>query len=594
MAQALADEIPVHSTPAWRPRQFLALTLLALAASWLLRAVILLRGSNDGATLAAVGEVAAGSGPWAGISPLQWLLSQVAGGLAPLEYWPLALCLLTLWLGYGAAAWLAARALTATPGTRLALLIWLVFSPMAVPGLAVWPVGVSASGLAIGALLATYGAARLLDGLRVRAAVAIVAGTVLALASTGGSLADPGILVAPWVVVIVGLPGLIGRPAPDSRRVVAIAIGAAIVPAALYATWSIITHGPPGALPRDLGSPARFVGESLGSGALPALAGGPLAWEPGTLGWPSADAGGLVTFLGIQVALAGLASCILLTRRGLAPAMIGATFAVMSVLLFAITRPPAQAGAGSDMLGVSLVPVVLAPFLIAALSSAPEWRRPEWSTPARRAIAAFAVIDAFIALSAMTTIAWSDARIPYAGEAYVTAAAASLAQASRDSPVLPQVVPPQVVDPRYAPSNSSDIVFAPARERPAFATWATTLRALDDVGMLRSAVLEGVDVSVACSTWTPRISLPQPLPEFTYVLAISLPTGFTDGFTVQLGDGPATAVPPDIGTPTVYVQVTGSGSSVALTSLGDQPVCPQALRIGQVRPLTPAESEAPA
>lgn len=594
MAQVLPDAVPVHAPAFWRPRQLLALTIVALVASWLLRAVILLRGSNDAASLASIGEVAAGGTPGTGISPLEWLLSQVARLLGPLEYWPLALCLLVLWVGYGVAAWLASRALASSPGTRLAVVVWLVFSPMVLPGLAVWPVGVSAAGVATGALIATYGAGRLLDGRVARGLSAVLAGTLVGLVSAGGSVGDPGILAGLWAAVIVGFPQVIGRASRAAHRLTAVAMTAALLPVALYAGWSLLAHGLPQALPRDLGYPARFLGESLGSGALPALAGGPLAWEPGAPDWPSADASGLVTFLGIQVALAGLASCILLTRRGLVPIAISVIFAVTSVLLFAISRSPAQAGGGSSMLGLGLAPVFLALFLVAAVRRIPQEWRAGGLTPARSAIAAVLTIDAFIALSVMTAVAWSDARIPYAGQAYVTAAAASLAQAPRDSPVLPQVVPPRVVDPRFAPSNRSDIVFAPARDRPAFAMWATTLRALDDEGVLRPGILEGVDVSVACSTWSPQISLRQPLPEFTYVLALVLPGGSQGGMTVRLGQGPPTTVPAGLAGPTIYAMVTGSGSTLAITSLGDAPVCPQGLRIGQVRPLTPPQSGGPA
>ena len=176
-------------------------------------------------------------------------------------------------------------------------------------------------------------------------------------------------------------------------------------------------------------------------------------------------------------------------------------------------------------------------------------------------------IDVFLALSVLSALAWSDARGIYAGTEYIREAKAALAVADRDAPLLPQVLPPQVADPRLAPLNRTDIVFAPLPDRPDFATWTTDLRAFDGKGTLQPASLEGIDVSVACTSWAPGITLAQELPEFTYVVSIQLPAPSPAGFVVQLGQGPPATVPAGVGAATVYTQVSGSGS-VLLAAAG--------------------------
>lgn len=585
---------PTRAAGPWSPRQFQALTGLALAAAIFLRALVLLRGELSGEVLAAVGAVYLGD-PDAPSSPIERLLTFVALALGPMDYWPIALALLVLWIGYCAAAWLACRALTPSPGIRLVLVVLAVFTPMAVPGMTAWPMGVQATSLAIGALLVIDGAARLHRSGRVRAAWTVTVGSAVAMAGSPSPLWAPAFLVLAWAIVLVCAPATAGIRQSASgphRPPLGVCLGVLAPPVLLALAWVLGTRTVPwGPLPRDLGPIAGFVGEALGAGGLPALAGGPLAWTTGTQDWPAAQPSAWLVLLAAQVLLAGVVSSAFLASGRLSPWAIGVVFSVLSVTLFALSTPPVLSGTGAQLLGVSAIPAFL---LVAASTSLHGVRIAEWAPGLRSGasgLLAFIVVDAFIALSVMTTIAWSDARGRYAGEDFISQATSDLSSADPAVPILGQVVSPEVVDPRLAPLNRSDVILAPTRPRPAFAAWTTELRAFDESGSLRPARLQGLPLVVECTSWTPALTLSQALPEFTYVLSIVLDEPSQDGFAVQLGNGPQAVVPPGIDSTTLYVQVTGSGSSVGVTPLGDDPLCPRSVTIGQVQPLSPGSSD---
>lgn len=594
----------------WTPRQLRALTALALAGAIVVRAILLLRGGTTAESLTSVGAIAAGVSPLAA-SPLERGLTAAAVAVGPMEYWPLAAGLLVLWTAYCGAAWLACRSLSRKPGARLTLLLLVVFSPMTVPGLSIWPIGVQGTALAIGVLLVIHGASSLLRRGQLRSSWTISAGTLVALAGSPAGPWSPALLVPLWAIVLVLLPGpsglrgrdlggegMVGEGMVERSIPTGTALASLALPVLLTAAWTGATaESPVSALPRDLGPMAGFVGAAVGSGAVPSLVGGPAAWETSPT-WPAAAAPGIVAFLGLQVVLAALFACAVLARRGLAPWGIGVGFAVLSVAFFALSTDPVLAGSGAQMLSLFAVPAFLLVACAASLATTPlatslaTKSHPEevrWFGGSTPAVVTFVAIDVFLALSVMSALAWSDARGIYAGTEYIREAKAALAVADRNAPLLPQVLPPQVADPRLAPLNRTDIVFAPLPDRPDFATWTTDLRAFDGKGTLQPASLEGIDVSVACTSWAPGITLAQELPEFTYVVSIQLPAPSPAGFVVQLGQGPPATVPAGVGAATVYTQVSGSGSVLSLASLGNQPLCPTALRIGQVQPLLPED-----
>lgn len=592
MTHVLADSAPRAVDSAWRPRQLHGLTITVLVAAVLVRAFVLLRGELDEGGLVSLGAIAAGSTPGQGTSVLEWALGRSAIAAAPMEYWPLGTLMLVLWVAYCTASWMAVRALAASQGTRLVLLTLLLFSPMALPGLSVWPMGVTSASLAVGVLLATYGAATYTRSSRARGLVALAGATVIALLGADGALVSTAIVVPAWAIALLWTPGLVtsspGRgTAPAWGR--AWSGGAVLGPLAVYAVWSVWSGGAPGVtIPRDLGRVAGFLGESLGAGALPALAGGPLVWSAGASPSPAASAPFVVALMGTQVVLAGVAATTLLTGKGLRPWALSLGFVAALLTLLPLTLPAHTLGSGTQMLGLAAAPAGL---LVAAWAAGERGPAVLPLTTGRRALIAVVAVDAFIALSLVSTLAWSDTRGPYQGKAYVASSLMSLAEAPRDVPLLPQVVPPEVVDFAYAPLNRTDIVFAPSAERPEFGAWTTTLTGLDSEGALRPAVIDGISIPVACDTWAPQLSIGQSLPAFDYVVAIGRAEGDLSGFTVQLGDGPATVIPAGIEGRTVYAMVSGSGNTVSIESLGDRMVCPTALRIGQVRVLSPERQE---
>jgi hypothetical protein len=588
MTHVLADGAPASLDSAWRPRQLRGLTITVLVAALLVRAFVLYRGQLEDGGLASLGAIAAGASPGGDASVLEWALGRFSIALAPMEYWPLGTFLLLLWGAYCAASWLAVRALATSPATRLALLALLLFSPMTLPGLSAWPIGVTSASLAVGVLLATYGAATYARSSRARGLVALVGATLIAVLGADAGLVSPAIVVPAWAIALLWIPGLVtqspGRGTTPLSRLVWSG-GAALTPLVVYVGWTALGVGVPGVtIPRDLGRVAGFVGESLGAGVLPALAGGPVFWSAGPTTWPAASAPFVVSLLGTQVLLAGVIATTLLTGRGLRPWALALGFTAALLTLLPLALPDRTIGTGPQMLGLAAVPAVL---LVAAWAAGERAPTGLPLTSGQRALISVMAIDAFIALSLVSTLAWSDAREPYRGNAYVASSLISLAEAPRDVPLLPQVVPTDVVDFAYAPLNRTDIVFAPAANRPEFGTWTTRLAGLDPQGALRPAVIDGISIPVACDAWAPQVPIGQSLPAFDYVLAIGKADGDLSGFTVRLGDGPATVIPAGIEATTVYAMVSGSGSTITIASLGDQTVCPTALRIGQVRVLSP-------
>jgi len=576
-------------TSGWSPAQALVLTVVVLLGSVFLRSLILLRGQSTSDSLVAVGALAAGADSDRGVPPLEWMLSSWASGLAPMEYWPLGVSLVALWICYCGAAWLAVRAVAKSASTRLALLVFLVFSPMTVPGLSVWPAGVLSAAIAIGIMLTTYGAARVTDWPRIRSLVALAGGTAIALLGADGDLVSPAMIVPAWAIALLAISARQARGLPPIRPFAwAWAAGAVLLPVAAYAVGAVAGGNLRGVtIPRDLGAIAAYVGESLGAGALPALAGGPLTWSMGIAASPVATPPAVVTFIGVQVLLAGVASTVILTGRGLMPWAVALGFVAALLILIPLSLPATATGTGAQMLGLAAAPALLLLGAAAATAQEVPGRSIRDLSPRTRALVAFVAVDAFIATSMVSALAWSEARATYPGRDYVASALASLAEAPRDTTLLPQVVPSEVANFAYAPLNRTDIIFAPAVNRPRFAPWTTRLMGLDDEGTLRPAVVDGISVPVTCEAWAPDLTVGQSLPDFTYVMAIGRPEGDLAGFSVRLGDGPSTVVPAGLQAQTVYVMVSGAGNAITIAPLGAEPVCPTALRIGQIRVLSP-------
>jgi hypothetical protein len=581
---ALAPTAPsrLAAPKAWSRGQRRLLALVLIGTTALLRAWILLGGGFNGDSLVAVGSVALGVPSPQVASAASDLFTHAGLALDPGAYWPLALSLLILWLIYTVAVVLLVREVAGSPGRRLALLTFLLVAPLTLSGTSTWPLGVQWTTLAIGVVLVTYGAARFLTTGRIRDSWSMALGTVVALAGAPGPLWSAALLVPLWGVALLlmrpdaWLRFPAGGGGPSTRNA---AIASAFM-VALAGVW-IAMHGqmPFGPLPRDLGRVAGYLGDSLGSG-LSAVIGGPLAWGAPGPTWPTADAPVWATVLAIQILLLALASSLLITRRGLGLWGLGTAFIALAIVFASLATPVHILGLGSQLLALAAAPAMLVPAILSAtLSPAITWPK-RWPSGSTWLIG-FVAIDVLIAASVVSTIAWADSRPRYPGQDYVAAATASLSTATLDVTVLPQVVPPSVADPAWAPLNRTDVILTPFADRPVFAPWTSALQAFDEEGTLRPARLAGITVRPTCTSWAPEIILDQPLPEFTYVVALNLAEPARRGLSVSLGDGEAVVVPADDARTRIFVQVTGEGAMINVTPLGDAPVCPTFARIGQ-------------
>jgi len=592
--------------PFWSPRQVRALTATALLAAVLVRAWLLLGQSIGGDSLVLVGSIAAGeAGP--DRSLLELAGAHLALALAPLDFWPLALVLLALWVAYCGTAWMAACELLQPGARRLALLLLLIYSPLTIPGLSTWPIGAEQSAFAVGSLLVVVGAARLHRSGRTVDAWLLPAGVLVAMAGSSSVAWGLAWITGAWAVALVWIPHMgSGDTRLRVRRALATS-GLAVLP---LVAWALLSSSwPVAALPRDLGAVAAFVGQSIGSGLVPGLAGGPVAWSGDLSVAPTAAAPAWVVAAGIQVLLIGMATTLFLTGRGLLPWGVGLFATGLALFVTAMGTSPLVAGAGGQLLGLAAAPALLAPAAAACLAAVPRPARgatpsrggahphqdtslPSWLDARTRAVIGVIAVDAFLAISAMTTIGWSDARATYPGEDYVANARAALASAPREVPVLPQIVPPNVVNPAYAPLNRTDVIFAPVDDRPAFADWTPALQVFDSEGSLRPARVAGIPVPVTCTDTGLLVGELPRLPNFGYVIEIVLAAPDLDGFAVTLGDGEPVAVPPDPSRTRVFVQVVGGGDTLEVSSLGAGRLCADSLRIGQAEPIDAPAPEA--
>lgn len=583
--------------PLWSPRQLRALTAIAVGGAALVRAWILLSGSVSAESLTLVGGVASGS-PVPGTSALERAAASVALATEPLEFWPLACVLLALWLAYSGAALATCWAITASGATRLTLLVLLLYAPFSVPGMSTWPAGAEQTTFAIGCLLLILGAARLHHGSSLAHAWPLYVGVPVAMLG-----ASPGAwrlvwVAAAWGVFLAWWPGvsgpadISGSPEPAGLRLRRGLLSSALLLAPAIA-WSLaFSSAPVASLPRDLGGAAAFVGESVGSGLLPGLAGGPVSWLSGIPLAPSADAPLWVTVVGAQVLLLGLVSALFLTRRGLLAWGAGLLATGIALAFFALGQPAVVAGTGAELLGLAAAPSLLLPAAAASLAAIPDGSAGLAVPPRARALAGVVAVDIFLAVSAVTTFAWNDARVAFPGEAYLDNARVALMSASPEIPLLPQVVPPAIVNAAYAPLNRTDVVFAPLAHRPAFADWTPLLQVLDEQGDLRPATVEGINVPVTCTDWAPAVGALPDLAAFGYVVEVALAQPDNGGFTIRLGDGEPVVVPPDPTRTRVFAQVVGGGNTLELTPLGADPLCVASVRIGQVQPVADGLGEA--
>lgn len=566
---------------AWPTRQVRLLVVLLAIGAVLVRGWAILGGELDGRTLASLGSAYAGAGISAGVSPLESLMSGVISHLAPLAYWPVALVLLALWIAYVALAARASRTLLGDRPSALVLLALLCLSPMSLPGSTTWPTAVGQLCLAMGCVLVLDGAARWGRRESLPGAASIVLGVVVALAGAAPLTWAPGLLVALWATVLVLDPALTVAPPserPGWRHRLPLALAVVCLPVAwcaLLLTW------PVGPLPRDLGGVATYVGEAIASGILPSLAGGPVGWTspwPGVL-WAAPPL--WLVLIGLQVVVIGVAATVMLRGRPLRSWVIGIGFSIAALSLWALGSAQSPAATGRELLGATAVAAFLALPASQALGQPQRPLAPIPRSPQAWRITAILCLDAAIAMSVVTTVAWSDERPSYPGRTWVATAQQSLADAPRDAALLPQVLPPQVVDPTLAPDNRSDVVFAPLAARPPFASWTTRLRVFDDSGSLVPADIDGIDLAVpACEGSAVTIPMSTPLPEFAYIAAVTLTRAPSEGFRVRLGDSTPVAVGA-AGPGTIFVQLTGAGSTVQVDGVGAGDLCVASVRLGQ-------------
>jgi hypothetical protein len=179
--------------------------------------------------------------------------------------------------------------------------------------------------------------------------------------------------------------------------------------------------------------------------------------------------------------------------------------------------------------------------------------------------------------------------------AYVAAARASLADAADGPTLVDQAVPARMVSPLRFPYNQASWALAPLEPRPEWANPTTLLRVLDDAGVLRPALVEGVGAQpgpVAGCGWIVRgqadIWLQSSVVEFSHLVRVGyLSTG--DG-TASIGfaGGTAKTFAVTKGLGEVVVRLGGGGSVLQITELSPGvTLCTDDVRVGRAKVVTP-------
>lgn len=585
MGEAAAES---HAPSLWDARIIRRLALVLLVGATLVRAWAILGGRADGSSLASVGAAITGGELGRRVSPLEWLTVAVVSGWDPLAFWPLGVVLIAVWVAYVAAAVWTVTALVGPRPGGLVLLALLCATPMTVPANAAWPDGIAQMTAATGALLVLGGVVRLRAGATLVGGAAVLGGVAVAMAGAAPLPWAPALVVAAWAVALLLAPSRMWvapksweRPWPLRVGLVGVVTAIPIVWCAALASW------PVSSLPRDLGGLATYVGETVATGVIPGMVGGPVDW---TQPWPEAlwaDPPIWVTILGIQVLVAAVAATVVLAGRGIVAWVIGAAAAAMAIAFTAASSPFNPGLTGRELVGSATAAAFLA-LPIGIILAAP--RRdlpPVLGSPRTRWFVSVIAVDLALAASVLTTVSWSEQRPAYAGQEWLDSARESLALAPRGLALLPQVVPPDVVDPALAPSNRTDVIFAPLDARPPFAAWTSRLQVFDDSGRLVAGRVSGVPLSAPeCAGSPVLIDLKPSLPDFAYTLELELSGVPTGGFAVRLGDGVDTVIEGVPGPGTIYAQVAGGGDELQVTARGSGDLCITTVRVGQVAPRT--------
>lgn len=538
------------------------------------------------------------------LMPGSLLVTWLADRLSPLNY---SLCVL-LQLGLQALAAVAMyRLLRMLFGLRRGILVPLafyLFTPLNLDAFLWWAAALNHLPLQLGMILAVHGHVRYVRGQGLRWFAVALGGFLLALSCFEKALLIPPLLLALSVLFFAqrrGLLGVIGRWWPAWTLYVATSL--AYVGVYRHLVHFDFSYSP------DTPTVAQLAGRVVGTTFLPGLVGGPWRWLPvGSVGG-AADPPTAMKWLAWQVVIVAVVVSLLLRRHAARAWLLLASYLAADVMLLSIGRLSAVGpviGQAYRYVADASVPATLTVALVllplpdnegeltpAGLQLARWLRSRHWVALAAGALA----VNAFALSALFSTQAYAALWSRNPGRQYVENAKASLATAPAGTVMLDDdVVPGYVLDFLSAPLNRQSAVFAPLRQRPAFAGSTEHLWLLDQTGHLVPGMVRGVDsrpgllknCGYAVTPDQPA-SIPLQLPVYAWAWTMRVGYLAGDNTPAHIRLGPQDlSVTLHKGLNDLFIPVTAGGSSVYVDSVKDGVgVCIDKVTIGLRYPVSP-------
>lgn len=351
---------------------------------------------------------------------------------------------------------------------------------------------------------------------------------------------------------------------------------------------------------------AQLFARGFGTSVAPGLFGGPLDWEPIGFGAAIGMPPTWLVVVSIELLLVLVATAVAVSPRGRRAWVWAGLYVLGDLALVAAGRlnvfVDPMVVQGLRYTADAAVPIAVAVgFTLrdAGPALSRGMTRLSWSPRTRQRVTrrSFgAVVGAVVVLSVISTAAYRDSWRANDSRAYIANATAELATAATGPALIDQPVPAYVLYGLSYPYNQASWLLAPITESPGFSDLTTSLRVLDDRGLLRWGVIEGPTARpgpVPVCGWSvagPRTTVPLAanLYDFLFTVRIGYISGQSGQATVALGNGTPRTFPIERGLHDVVLMLEGGGPTMTFTDVTPGvTMCTDEIAIGAPKAVTP-------
>ncbi|MEU7908536.1 hypothetical protein [Actinoplanes sp. NPDC049118] len=532
---------------------------------------------------------------------LAWLIVRVDG----LAGWPWVLLLTVGQVAVSVAFYRLLRTLLRPGWALLVPLCMLLFSPLTLEVSSLWMVGLLMLPVQLAMVLAIGALMRYARTGQHRYAVVLMLAVALGLAFDTKAL-----LIVPLVFLLAACLFCAGRTFASfreaTRRFWAGWVALAALTAA-YVPFYLSRPSPRLQQPESPGGAVAFVVDLVGTNLVPGMLGGPWRWTHAGDGPPLVDPPEPAVWL----AWAALLAVVVVTVRRRASArrawLLLLAYVAMVAALFVVTRLGGTLGNLAGLVPRYLADVVVVAALcvgvaLLGLRDREERGAAEWPVPSvMREPGAFAVgLVAAVVVAATVAVGtlWSITRFNDTwqtkyGRDYLATAQAELAAAPPGTALLENVVPEQVVAGYFYPDNLQSHFFRAAARQPVFVTEAEEPLMFDDIGRIRPATVEGLDIVPGptdnCGhrvSFGPALQIPleAPASDWPWWIHVGYLSSGDSTVTFRLGEATHRF---DVrrGLNQIYFQLQAEGDAVQLSVSNPKvTLCTRYLTVGKIVP----------